>query len=121
MINTKKFIYDKLVAGLPNIPVFFQSDNENENRFPDKFPLITFCRLTANHYRTKQVDELFQITPWASTWLEVEDIKNSILGILQADDQKILKYKLNEGQDIMDPSTKSYWIPITFGFSLRNL
>jgi len=66
-MNTKKFIYDKLVAGLPDVPVFFQSDEENENRFPDKFPLITFSRITSNHYRTKQIDELYQITPWAKT------------------------------------------------------
>lgn len=120
-MNTKKYLYDKLVAWLwSSIPVFFQSDNENENRFWDKFPLVTFYRITANHYRTTQRDELFQITAWALTWLEAEQVKDTIIDSLNTNDEKIVKIKISIGWDILDPSVKAHGIPITFWFTIKD-
>lgn len=83
--NIKKYIYDTLKSSL-ELREFVDERiyllEEQYREWEDQFPLVTFCRIAPGQYAPQgKRAEFFQISAWAPTNMQAEEIKDIILDI----------------------------------------
>lgn len=106
--NIKQYIYDTLklsveLRELVDERIYLLEDDYRSGE--DMFPMITYCRISPGQYSPQgKRAEFFQISAWAETNMQAEEIKDMILDIFsrRANDGFVNYVKcfgVNESQD----------------------
>ncbi|NDK09755.1 hypothetical protein GW846_03170 [Candidatus Gracilibacteria bacterium] len=108
--------------------VYYQNDDADVNRAQSKFdssiPLITYHRITDNAAEYPKRRSLFQITSWAKTNLQAEELMNAIVTCFNRRQNMdgISYVSLNSvDRDTYDKEIKCWGIHLTFTFIYRDL
>jgi len=113
---TKDKLYTKLTTLFPTIDVFHQSDNENDNTFWSKFPMITYKRIAVKRPKATERAEFYQITIRNTKAIDCEKDCQEIMSKLhQSTDTRYKSLRLFEDTvDLYDTETKAYGIAMTY-------
>lgn len=122
MKQSKQHLYtlltgDSEITDLVETRIHFQSDDENENEWEDKFPLITLYKIgwSMPEKTIKRIDR-FQVTAWDQTNLGAETLARLIIALIKNRKDQVLKNVLMVWGmvDLFDTATKAHGVAMTF-------
>jgi len=122
MQEPKQHLYGLLtndagVSALVGDRVHLQNDDETQNVWDDRFPMITYYRIggTMPQKSIKRIDR-FQVTAWDTTNLGAETLSRYIVALLKNRTDDVLKNCIMVGGfvDLFDATVKAHGVAMTF-------
>lgn len=99
----------------------FSDDSETMENFQDRFPQITYARLGGVPNRIGKRIETFQISSWAKTGREAEDLNNIVVDIFNRTQTEIYKAcNIISVDDSYDSETKTKGVHATVRFVIHD-
>ena len=113
---------DPAIASMVWERVFFQSYDQEENSFEERFPAITYFRITSHppNKTTKRIDT-FQITAWALTNIVADSLADKIIQLLhhRTDGEMKNCFLTASRVDLYDSKSKVHWVALTFNIIMH--
>lgn len=122
MKQPKQHLYSLLtgdaeITALTSTRIHFQADDEHENDYDDKFPMITLYRIwwSVPERTIKRIDR-FQVTTWDTTNLWADHLSQLVIKLLKNRKDQVVKNILMVWGlvDLFDKSADAHWVAMTF-------
>ena len=113
---------DPAISALVDDRVFFQSYDQEENTFEERFPAITFFRISSlpPNKTTKRID-IFQITSRDSTNKNADLVADLIIKLLHHRQDSEMKncFLTSSRVDLYDSKSKVHGVALTFNIIMH--
>ena len=113
---------DPAIASMVGERVFFQSYDQEENTFEERFPAITYFRISSlpPNKTTKRID-IFQITAWDTSNSIADQVADLIIKLLhQRTDSEMKNCFLTPSRvDLYDSKSKVHGVALTFNIIMH--
>lgn len=96
--------------------VYYQSDEQEDNNYATKFPLITYAHISTKTWQATKRARLYQVTAWAKTYesaREVAELIYSLFHRYRAEDWTLNYINVEMLNSIYDQELKVHGVAIT--------
>jgi len=113
---------DPGIASMLDERVFFQSYDQEENTFEERFPAITYFRISSlpPHKTTKRID-IFQITARDKSNSVADQLADLIIQLLHQRTDSVMKncFLTPSRVDLYDTKSKIHGVALTFNIIMQ--
>lgn len=104
------------IAAKVGTRVYYQSDEQEDNNYKTKFPLITYAHISTKKWQGTKRARLYQITAWAKSYESARELAELIYGLFyqyRPEDGSFNYSDINMLNSIYDNTAKVHGVAIT--------